>query len=780
MKIFFKHIFRSIKKSPLQPIIILLTLIISVATFITSTKLAINVYKENIHNKKLDNYVCDITVKLSKSDDVRMLFPDDVQDIIGKDGKIHGEFDLTSLITMNEQSDLVNIAAVDFEEIDDFYDFRFSDYGKITEENLNNSIIISTNTAKAYNVGIGDTFTFNLLNRKFEMTVEAIALPDGLFSGTAALINIGAVSEALADANPAIASLADTLVPFTAIRIQINDKDRIDEFIDKLSSDERLSGKLIVKESENVGSADFMNLLAMTVISVSAAIIIVISIVVISTALELLSRKRMKDSALFMISGADVSQLNRILYFECLIYSIFAAIFGTLLSIPICEGMNNIFAWNTEDITFRLYDILIATVASPLTVLITAVIHTTRTKMLTVSERMSEEAENRGGMLQKKVSLILLLTALILFIAEIILPVKARYIIGFPALLFFIFFTYTLTPHLVTLISCIFIKITERQKKIPAIAITAFKNTYVSYPLKHTARLITVLVTLICTAFTCLGTINKQADFVNSVVDCEYVSIGANEKTDEILGALDEVEDTFRITFSKNLISEAGTGILGISIAEDALDMVNKEIAPKKAPKNDEIVVSSGISILSGKGVGDSITFSHETNDYTFKIIEIIPSNANIAFLDAEYIGEENELLCIKSSVNKKSEDYQKICNILEVRGAALVDFSTVITPITERIISHSELLFFVIIVALFTTLIGIANVLFSAYVTRKHERAVYYTAGMTKTQIKMTALAEIITVLFISMMLIPIFSFISVMMLDVSINSFGVDMIYF
>jgi len=413
-------------------------------------------------------------------------------------------------------------------------------------------------------------------------------------------------------------------------------------------------------------------------------------------------------------------------------------------------------------------------------VLFTALLHTRRMKRLTVSERMSEEAENRGASLRKRVSLILLLTSTVFFIAEIIMPVKARYVAGFPALLFFIFFAYTVTPHLVTLLSRVFIKTTESRKKIPAIAITAFKNTNVSYPLKHTARLITVLITLLCTAFTCLGTIDKQSDIMQSVIDCDYVSLGANDRTDEILGELDEVEDTFRVTFSKKLITEEGTGLLSISLSEDALCMINEEIAPKKVPKNDEIVISSGIAILSGKGVGDSITFSHETNSYTFKIVEIIPSSANIAFLDAEYIGEENELLCIKSSIEKKSEEYRRICNILEVRGAALVERETVVAPITRRIISYSELLFFVITVALFTTLLGIANVLFSAYVTRKQERAVYYTAGMTKTQIKMTALAEIITVLFISLILVPIFSFISVMMLDISINSFGVDMIHF
>ena len=780
MSLYFKHILRSVKKSPLQPIIILLTLITSVALFITSIKLAINVYKENEVLKAENASDYDISVTLSKSDEVRLLFSDDVEDVIGSDGVVCGEFGLTALVKNSEgKNSLVKISATDFEKSDSFYKFKFVEYSKITEENVNNSIILSTSTAEKYGIKLGDTFTFRLLNKQFDMRVAAIALPEGVLKSNVGIISIGSISEALANANPAISSLADSIVPYTAIRININDESRVDEFVEKLSNDERLDGKLIVKESENVGSVDFFTLLSMIVIIIASAMIMLISAVVISTSLDLLSKKRIKESALFMLSGANNSQLNSILYLECIIYSIIASGLGILLSLPIFHGINSIFDWDTAPIRFELYDIPIAILAAPIIILTTALIHTRKTNKLCVNDRMSEQFENKIGTNSYKIPLCIFLGFALLFIGSFLLPIKYRYLLGFSALLVFLFFIYFFTPIFVELISKALAKALKRFKKIPAKTLLALQNSSISYPLKHSSRLITVLTTLICTVFICLGTLTSQTEILESVIDCNYIAVGANEKTDKILENMDEVDDTFRVSFVRDLLTEEGTGILGISISEKAIDKVHPDIAPKKIPQKNEIVISSGISILSGSGIGDSFTLTHQTHEYTFKIIEVIPMATNIAFLDASYVSEKNELLCINTEADEESEEYMNISNILEVRGSLLVERDTVLLPITDRIISYGELLFYVVIIAFFTTLLGIANVLFSAYTVRKRERQIYYTVGMTKGHVRLTGFIEIMIIVFISLLLIPIFVFLAATLIDISVNSFGIDLLY-
>jgi len=777
--LFLKHIYRSIKKSPLQPIIILITLTLAVATFITSVKICINVAKETAIYKNTDHYICDITVKPSKSDDIRLLFVEDCKEIIKDEGMVHGEFNLTALKNTDESSELIDVSAADLLSADRFYKFKFIEYGKITDRNINQSIILSSDAARNYNVKLGDTFSFNLLNAEMSFTVQGIAASVDFFRDTEALVNIGAVSAAIANANPAIASFAGSIDPYTVLKIRITDPSRIDEFIEKLSADERFKSKTVIKESSNVGSADFVHMISLLMMTVCSAMITLISAVVISTSLELLSKKRLKDSALFMLNGASNAQLNRLIYLECFIYSIIAAAVGLALSLGINKKINTIFDWNTDNITFKPYDIPIALFAAPAIVLITAVIHTAREKNLSISERIAENSENKAKSFSLKVPLLLGTLAVVFIIPTFFIDTTLRIIFAIPSLLSFLVFIYLFIPCLTDIISRFLIKLAEKSKRIPAKAILALKNLNVSYPLKHTARLITILITLMCSAFFSLHVLTKETNKLTTLVDCNYISIAANEKTDALLENLDEVEDTFRFKLIKTIVTEKKTAVLGISVAEDSKEYLNPKIAPKRLPQGDEVVITSGIANLENKKVGDSISFIYETNKYTFTVSEIIKSSSNVVFFSAEKVGESNDVLCIKTSAVKNSKEYQNIANLLETRGAAIVDIDTVLSPLTERLLSYSELLAYVIFIAFFTTVLGIINVLFSAYVSRKQERAVYYTVGMTRRQIIATQLSEFLYVALISLIAIPVLSLATILILDIGVSSFGIDLFY-
>lgn len=779
MKLFLKHILRSIKKFPLQPIIIILTLTLATATFISATKICINVLHEEKVLKHTDNFISDITVKLSKSDDVRLLFDDDAKEIIGDEGKVLGEFVITALVNHNNKNNLIKVCASDIENADDFYGFRFLEYGNITNKNVNESVIISESTAKKYDLKLGDTLSLKLLNKRFDLRVEAIAKDDGALYSYAVLVNIGAISEALVEANPSIAAFADTITPSTELKIRLNDQSRCDEFIEKLSSDERFADKLVIKESENTGSADFFSFLSMIIVTVCSLIVLIISIIVIFTSLDLLSKKRMKDSALFMLCGANTKQLNGILYLECSVYAVAAAILGLLLSVPMSVGINGIFNWNTAPLTFKPYDILIAIFASPIIILFTALIHTHKAKNLSVCDRMSELSQTHKKNSAYVISLILLALTVLSYITALLVSPKYRYLPGILCTVFLITLSYVFIPCFVSAMSTLLIKFIEKRRTVPPKNLLALKNANISYPLKHSARLIAMMTTMLVTIFICLLTLSSESEKLSTIVDCEYVSLGANDKTDKIIENLDEVDATFRMSLLKNLVTEQGTGVLGISISEKALEFFNQDLMPKRIPRNNEIVITSGISILSEANVGDIVVLTNETNQYSFKVIEVIESSTNIVFIDAAYVKDKNELLCIQSDAKSDSEEFARIVNALEIRGAAIVETDTLLSPLTERILDYGELLSYIVLISFFTTLLGIINVLFSAYAVRKNERKVYYTAGMTRGQIRITVLAEILAIVIFALLLVPIFTFVLTAAIDVSINSFGVDLFY-
>ena len=779
MKLLFKHILRTIKKAPLQPVIILLTLIMSVATFLIAVKLTVNVYEESSYRKgKYNDTPVDITVNLSGSDEARMLFAEDVEAVVGEDGSVLGEFMLSAIIEYEEGGGIISIAATDLLRADDFYKFKFTEYGEFTTENLNQSIIFSSKTAKSLGLKVGDVITLKLLGEELDMTVGAIALPNGPLFGSEAVINIGSVTSAIAEANPALASLADSITPYTDVRVSVNDDAKIGEVYERLESAESLRGKTVIDEAQNIGSVDFFAILSLIVIAIASGVIISISAVVISTSLELLSKKRLKDSALFMLSGADPDQLSGILYLECAIYSILGAGLGLLLSVPIANGLNTFFIWSISDISFKLYDIPLAFVASPLIVLLTARMQTQKTKRLTVSERISDSFENTVGITKNRSTLVFLIISIILIALTLLLPVKDRYFTGLTSAFFIGFFAYAIIPTVVTLISSGLIRLIEKAKKIPARTILALKNVNTSYPLKHTARLIGVLVALVIVVLNCLDTFLVQKEVLETVLDSDYVSVGADERSDEIIKGLDGVDGVFRVAMDNDLVGCDGTEIIGISISDDAEGKINPKISPKRLPKGDEIVITTGYSVLSGAKVGDKVRIAYKTTEYEFTVIEIVAASTNIAFFDATYIGQTHNMLCIKSSAQKGSEEYLKIVNTLESRGSELVENEAVVYPLVSTITSYGQMVSYVTRIAIISTALGIMNVLFSAFLARKQERSVYYTVGMTKKDIILTGALEIAIVLFIALLTVPFTAFLISYMVDLSTNSFGVDLL--
>ena len=140
MRIFCKHIFRSIIRAPLQSLLIVLTLAIATSSFLVSVKSFIAI-RDDIQEKiVVDNYASDITVKLSSRSDLRILFEDDLKDVVGDKGKVVGEFALDGLCDIEGAVGSARLYAVDFERADAFYKFKFTDYGRFTTENYKKSI----------------------------------------------------------------------------------------------------------------------------------------------------------------------------------------------------------------------------------------------------------------------------------------------------------------------------------------------------------------------------------------------------------------------------------------------------------------------------------------------------------------------------------------------------------------------------------------------------------------------------------------------------------------
>ena len=795
MKLYLRHIRRSLRSSALEPILILLTLSISIAALIMAVAVATNMLRDQNDYVGDNNLIGDITVKCSSSDNVRLLFDFDVEEVVGDRGVVLGQFSLGATVKnehpVNEEEESENteeeeatpkrrieICATDLEKADRFRKMSFVEYGSFTEENINSSIVIHEGLANEYGLSVGDVLSVELLGKPFDFTVEAIVVKEGILWRHEAMISMSAVRMALAEENPLINSLSDNLTPYTLVSVEVFDDGNIQTILDELSADEKFKDKIIVNMSENVGGIEFYSILTLTATVATSGLVIVLAAAVIATSLTILEKKRRRESALFMLSGADRADLRKFLLMECGVYALLSVIPGCILSLPTLSFMNGIFTFNTGDLKFNIGSFAVAALGAPLILMTTALIHSLRSKHLTVSELMSEGESSEAVSLKGKTNLLLLFALALGFTVTLILPVRMRYIGVVPTVLILTFFSYCAAPVIIMGISNAASALLKKSKKIPAKLYLALRNVFASYPLMHTARLLTVLLVILGGMFSITYTLGKQVEVINGIVDCEYIAADADEKCEASVLELEATEDVFRMAFFNQMLCEDGSMVFAVSLDEADRHRINEQIRPARSPEKGEIVLPIGVAIYEGVRVGDSINVEYETNQYTFTVIEIIDTTPNLAFIDEESIGANKNMLCINTADTERETEII-LDDVLKLRGVGLVSRVDLFSTYTGTVNSYASLLEFITVIAAVTTLAGIASVIHSARLERENESRICYVLGMTEGEVGGLRILELlVALLFAVVIAIPFFLGFAALV-DMATNSFGVDLIH-
>ena len=260
MKIFGRHIFRTIKAHPLQPVIIMVIVTICVAAMILSVALPINIYRNEHAGMGVDEWTSDLFITLKSTSDVSIIFKEDVEEALGEKGRAIGEFYLTGFASLGDHGTTqIHLGAYNLEQADAFYDIRYIEYGEFTNDNINSSAIISKWFADLYDISLGDILQINVLGYKVNYTVQAIAANTGIFKIGQMLVDIGSVRSILSEHSPIIASLSTEFDPYTKIHVKVNDRYTPEEVKAELESLESFSNKKIDLVADSTMSDFFSN-----------------------------------------------------------------------------------------------------------------------------------------------------------------------------------------------------------------------------------------------------------------------------------------------------------------------------------------------------------------------------------------------------------------------------------------------------------------------------------------------------------------------------------------
>lgn len=778
MRIFGKHVFRSIRSSPLQPIMIVAVVMLSVAVMIVSVALPINIYRNERASLNVDEWTPDLTVSLKSTSDVRLIFEDEVRDAVGDRGRVIGDFALGGyydIVNDGGEEDSVRVAllAIDLVEADSFYELRYTDYGKFTDKNLKTSAIIRESFAKERELSVGDDFTINILGHSFTYTVQAIAKDTGLLLDKECFVDISSVRLALAERSPLIASLSDEFKPYTRICIKLNDKSDTNAVKAELESLESFADKKVSVNNDET-SGDFISTILTLTIVIPAILLVIVSSMLMVSSFELLQKKRLSDIALFKIVGADSVHINMMLYLESAVYGTVGGVLGCLLAFPATLWLNKLYGFRRVRMSFGIFEILIGMGSALAFTLLCTAMHIRKHKKKTLQAELSGGNFDRDKRFSPK-KLLYGIPAVTLLALIFILPPRQRYIPAFSFVCASIVFLYVLSPYVIAALASLISRALLKCKRGTGDFIIASKACENSYPLKHAGRMMTVLVTVFISMITVLSAVNEQLESYLNFATFDYTAMYSDDITKEKVIELEGVESVAEAMIKRDVVFANGVNTTGIAITGDRDSCFSEFILPDKMPEGDQIALSKGVAEMLGLKVGDSITCKISDIQCTLTLYEIVSTHGDFAFYDSKYVGTNTDMLCI--TTDGTPEAHEALLSLLDERGVLCEEREKFFSSTYKRINPQLTVFNAMMYIMIFMTVVGIINILSEQRMVRQPEFEVLKQNGKTKKGLISLQVVEVAYLLICAVVIALIASAVVCFALDKAAVSFGMTL---
>ena len=331
MTLFLKHLVKSVRRRPLQPFMLVVTLALAIASsiFFFTVGEALNDEADALQAEKYGN--ADIAVTLTGDSVSRFMFTADVEDILGEQADSVGCLELP--IFVGQEMETVFAVATDFGEVEKIFDLSLLEIGEITESTLAQSALVSAEFARSRALSLGDSFSATVFGSERSYVVRGISENDFMASYDVMLDTSGIV-KIMAEDSLLVSAMIDSFEAATVIYLNLADGADVDECMALLKDDERFSDKGVNAISEIVKiekNTETMSLVIDVVILISA----LLCAAVVFSCFFVLSSERKEENNSFILSGASRRFIALFEYLEVLVYWVVGSLFGILLSIPL-------------------------------------------------------------------------------------------------------------------------------------------------------------------------------------------------------------------------------------------------------------------------------------------------------------------------------------------------------------------------------------------------------------------------------------------------------------
>ena len=746
MSIFGKHIFRSIKKEPAQPIVIILILSLCVAVLLLSVVLPLNIYRDSRERLKTDEWSDDMTVSLKATSDVRLLFEEDIAEALGERGEVLGEFALSGFFMPRGGEDrvLVEFGAFDLTRADEFYEIRYAEYGKFTSQNLSRAVILQEGFAAEHGIALGDTISINVLGRRLDLVVEAIAKQTGFFLHSEMMVDISSVREELASRSPLIASLSSDFNPYTKIHIKLSEGYDPTAVKSELEGLDVFEDKVVELVVDGV-AGDYMTRLLIVTTLMPAFLLAMVAAMMMISSLNLLQKKRREDTVLFKMVGADSSHLNRLVYLESAIYAVIGGVFGSLLSLPAMEWLNHNYQFTASKIRFGMLEAMIGMGASLIFTFLCTRSHIRRQRKRSIDEELSGENLDTGRHFSLK-RLLVAIPLLVLMPIIWLLPATKRYVPAFGAAASIVLLICVMAPYIIGWVATLISFLLSKNRRGLGVWIPAARSCSNSYPLRHAGRIMTVLLTIGMSTVFILGAVEGQVSAYIDFAKFDYLGYEVDDETIEMMEQMDGVVAISQAYIDRNVVIRGHMSTHGMAIVGDREECFDVRGLSERVPKGNELILSLGIARMYQLEIGDRVPCEISGIECELVLVDIIDHYGDYAFYDAEYVGVPLKMTCIVTDGTQGAQE--RLLSLFNERGVNYVDKAEFFDDINESALAHIKVIRAMLGVMIVLSVAGVCNVLAEQRIARRREFEILLQNGGTKRGIVGLQAAEMVYIL--------------------------------
>lgn len=723
MKLFFKHLARSIVKKPLQPIILVLTLTLAIAVSIFSFSMRAALDEEIVNGQAAKYGNAQISIGLSGDAASRFMFADDVEDLLGGTGDAAGTFELP--VTVGAGKKTFFGVAVEFTEIEKIFDFTFIEYGEVTPSTVGHSAFVTQDFASENGLQLGDDFTVRVFGEEKSYKVSGISRK-AFLGDYSMMVDITGVIRLITDGSPLLSALGDNFKPSSTIFVRVNDADAVEDTIHALQADERFADKTIEDVSRAMYRQSNVNSLG-KIIDVSALLAAVLSASVTFCCFYIIGSERTEENYAFTLSGAKPWMLNGIQYAEIVLYWMISAVFGCLLTAPMTKLLFSLAGFRYASVAVRplrmLFGAGLLLVVSLATVAMFIGVQKTKRK-----SKPEIQSEN-------KVVLFAILCALLLTMFAFIAPMGIRFELCMVLAVAICFGSFVATPALIKRLATKLNTASEqrflKEYRLRKTALRyAVKNIFSVKILHNISRLVAVLSSILLTSCLLVASAFGNVESTKNFFNCDYLLINATESCQDKVLQCESVQNSVRMYFSEH----GGTRM----VSTESLSGLSEDIAITQLPKGNQAVIGSGEAKMRSLEVGDNFTRTIDGHRLDLVIVEVVQSGVPFVLFDCEYFGLPYNIMVVQGEENvSQGELLQELTDKTALELAVVL---TVEDMFEEKFATTGICLnlglIFLLIISLFAC-VGIVDNLYESYRARKEEFDLYVYSGMSRKEIQ-------------------------------------------